>query len=203
MLAGCTGQPLSAQSQEPSVAELEARIAALEEQLAALSAGGSQGTAGIDPQSQRFQVAAAVYFMDNAGLHDLDVRLNEEGVIEPGDAGRIERLARLLGAAPWPAEMQSTVAQLDTALAAYAEALTNDDLEAAKPLATEVHEVGHDLSHAVEAWLAGSGGDHHAEDDDQDHGEAGESGEDGGEAGDDHDDGEAHEEEDDHAEGEQ
>jgi hypothetical protein len=189
VLAACTGLPLAVAPAQPATptqpatraAEGEAeglveRITSLEQRLAALNAAAYEETPGVGPQSQRFQVA--VYFLDNVGLHDIDVRLNEEqGVIEAADAGKVEGIGRVLAVAPWPEELQAAATELNGVLVAYAEALGNDDIEAAKPLATQVHEVGHDLSQAARAWLGESTGEH------QEEGEAHEEGDEHSEEG--------------------
>jgi hypothetical protein len=59
----------------------------------------------------------------------------------------------------WPEELKAKADQLADILEKYAEALSNDDVEAAKPLATEAHTVQHELAHAVETWLAGGSGE--------------------------------------------
>lgn len=109
---------------------------------------------------QAFRVTSAVYLLDTAGLHDLDVRLNEEGVIEAGDSGRVARVARLLGTVDWPEPLATEVVTLTTVLTDLATALENDDVTTAAPLATQVHEVQHDFSHAAEHWLAEMTGQH-------------------------------------------
>jgi hypothetical protein len=109
------------------------------------------GTVSI--QEQIFQVTVATYLMDTAGFHAMDERLNQEGVIEAGDAGVVNRVNGLLAVTAWPEELQAQVDPLKEALSQYAEALANDDVEAAKPLATQTHELQHDLSHAVEHWV--------------------------------------------------
>jgi hypothetical protein len=106
-----------------------------------------------DAPGQPFRVTAAVYLLDNAGLHGLDVRLNEEKVIEAGDAGSVARVVRLLAAVDWPDELAEDAATLSDVLTELAEALGNDDLKTAAPLATEAHETQHDFSHAAEHWL--------------------------------------------------
>lgn len=159
--AACATQPLSpasvlpaAETPELAASELEARIAALEEEVAALTAGAHDAATPVDPMSERFQVAVAVYFMDNVGLHEIDLRLNEEGAIEAGDAGKVEAIARVLLVTPWPEELHASATELNGILVAYGEALANDDLDAAKPLATEVHHVGHALADAGKVWLS-------------------------------------------------
>lgn len=111
---------------------------------------------------QAFRVTSAVYLLDTAGLHDLDVRLNEEKVIEPGDAGKVARVVRLLSTVDWPEALATDAVTLTTVLTDLATALTDDNLEAAAPLATQAHEVQHEFSHAAEHWLGEQvGTDHH------------------------------------------
>jgi hypothetical protein len=142
---------------------LEARVSELEE----VQADGAQA----------FRVYVATYLLDEAGLHDLDVRLNEEGEILPDDRGQVLRVARLLAILDWPEEVAEDADTLIDLMYELAEALGDDDLESAAPLATEVHDRQHDLSHAVEDWLNETehghdrGGEHphgHGEDEDED-----------------------------------
>ncbi|MCB0167219.1 MAG: copper chaperone PCu(A)C [Anaerolineae bacterium] len=112
-------------------------------------------------QSRQFQVTVAAYLMDMAGFHALDERLNDQGQIEAGDAGMVNRVNRVLAVVAWPAELKAQAEQLESVLAQYADALGNDDLDTAQPLATEAHEAQHDLSHAIGSWLGGD--DEHGE----------------------------------------
>jgi uncharacterized membrane-anchored protein YhcB (DUF1043 family) len=130
------------------------------------------GTVAVGAQEQMFQVTIAAYLLDTAGFHAIDERLNQEGVIDPGDAGVVNRVNRVLGATSWPEDLQAQVDSLRATLDTYVEALANDDVEAAKPLATQAHELQHDLSHAVESWLGGgSGGVEHGAEGEHDHAE--------------------------------
>ncbi len=101
--------------------------------------------------------------MDNAGLHDLDVRLNEEGEIMPSDVGRVARLARLLSTVDWPDDLAEDAEALIGVINDLSAALAEDDVETAAPLATQVHDDGHELSHAVENLLSGTEDDHGGE----------------------------------------
>ena len=120
------------------------------------------GEAASSPSAagQAFRVTSAVYLLDTAGLHDLDVRLNEEQVIDPADAGKVARVVRLLATVDWPEALATEAVTLTTTLNDLATALTDDNLEAAAPLATQVHEVQHDFSHAAEHWLNAHMGAH-------------------------------------------
>lgn len=136
-------------AEEPTLADLAARIEALEAEVAELAHGVPDHAGSADASA----VTTAVYLLDTAGLHDLDVRLNEEKVIEASDAGKVARLVRLLSSVRWPAELTADAEALIGLLADLAAALGNDDLDTAAPLATAVHEAQHDFSHAVEHWL--------------------------------------------------
>ena len=107
-----------------------------------------------DETDQRFQMAITACLMDTAAFHDIDERLNEAGQIDAGDTGVVNRVNRLLAATDWPAELQPQAETLQTVLADFAEALANDDVEAAQPLAAQAHQAQHDLSHAVASWLS-------------------------------------------------
>ncbi len=126
----------------PTLVELAARVAALEAQLA----GHTTAEANT--------VTTAIYLLDNVGLHDLDVRLNEDGTIDAGDAGTVERINRLLSTVAWPADLAAEATTLMDLLSELGSALADDDLAVAAPLASEVHEAQHALSHAAEHWLA-------------------------------------------------
>jgi hypothetical protein len=143
---------------EPTLQDLLARIEALEAQIAALSVQTAPtAQAPLTVQAplpmQVNQVTTAIYLLDNAGLHDLDVRLTEEGVIQPYDSGRVARIARLLSTVDWPHDMAADAETLTGILADLSAALADDDLETAAPLAVDAHDLGHDLSHAAEHWL--------------------------------------------------
>lgn len=114
------------------------------------------GVSSLSLQEQQFQVTVVTYLMDTAGFHEMDERLNGEGLIEPDDAGVVNQINKLLAVTAWPVSLHAQVGSLRDSLSQYAEALANDDLEAAKPLSTQVHELQHDLSHAIEDWLNGS-----------------------------------------------
>jgi copper(I)-binding protein len=119
---------------------------------------GADHQAAVDEQTRRFQAAVATYLLDTAGLHAMDERLNNDGLIDPGDAGTVQRVGGVLTATSWPTELADAAADLTTVLDQYATALSNDDAEAAAPLAAQAHEVQHDFSHAVDAWLRGEYG---------------------------------------------
>jgi outer membrane murein-binding lipoprotein Lpp len=153
-------------TQNADTRDLAAQIATLEQKVNTLEAaqGGMQG--------QLFQVTLATYLLNTADFHEMDERLNQEGVIDPGDAGVVNRVNQVLAITSWPENLQAQVDSLRAMLDKYAEALSSDDVEAAKPLAAQAHELQHDFSRAVENWLAGeSGAAELGEEEEHDHAE--------------------------------
>lgn len=142
---------------------------ALETRLAALESRVTEGASAADVNALTervnalesesadplFAVAMATYILDTAGLHGMDVAINESSEIESSYAGTVNRVARLLSATPWPPELAEEAVTMQATLAEFAEALSNDDVEAAKPLATRTHEEQHDFSHNIGAWING------------------------------------------------
>lgn len=156
ILSACQSTQDSAEVEQlQQLAALESRLNALESRLEEPMEGANHDTGG---NNQVFQITVATYLLDTAGFHDMDLRLNEEGIIMPGDAGTVNRVNGALAATDWPDELQAEADHLMSVLAEYAEALSNDDLEAAKLLASTAHDAQHDLSHSVENWLAGAAG---------------------------------------------
>lgn len=147
--AATTAITTTTDTAEPSLPTLLARLDALQAQVDELEAHLAADHRADDAN----QVGTAVYLLDTAGLHDLDVQLNEEKVLDPADAGRVARLVRLLSSVTWPAALDADAHALLALLEQLATALTDDNLKAAAPLATQVHEVQHDFSHAAEHWL--------------------------------------------------
>jgi hypothetical protein len=139
--------------------DLAARVEALEAHLEAAEEGASQETHAVEAgeQGQAFQVATTVYLLDMAGLHAMEESINQENTIDPGIPGTVERIRGLMVLTAWPEELQDDAIALEDTLASFAAALAEDDVEAAKPLATQVHEQQHDLSHAVGGWLSEHG----------------------------------------------
>ncbi|MEZ4728501.1 MAG: hypothetical protein R3E79_15310 [Caldilineaceae bacterium] len=139
--------PAAAAATEPTLQDLLARVDALQAQVAALEA---QTATAHATTADANAVTTALYLLDTAGLHDLDVRLNEEGVIEPADAGRVARVARLLSSVAWPDALAADATALIDLLDQLATALTDDDLETAAPWRPRSDETQHDFSHAAE-----------------------------------------------------
>jgi copper(I)-binding protein len=133
----------------PTVAELAAQITTLQTELAAAKTA-----------AQRNGVNMAIYLLDQAGLHALDVQLNEDGELDASAGGRVGQVARLLTTVDWTMDLAADAEQLTDVLTDLAAALEREDMETSAPLATEAHEVQHALSHAAVAWLSGGHAEH-------------------------------------------
>jgi hypothetical protein len=182
LLAGCGAQPtdtaeleqlqqqlaaieakLDQRNPVPDVAGLEGRLDTIEARLETIAetTGGEahvmdpDADAGLSVTDQAFQVTIAAYLLDTVDFHEMDERLNLEGSILPGDAGKVRRINRALAVTDWPEGLQAKARQLMSVLEQFANALADDDLEAAQPLAAEAHDIQHGFSQTVEKWLAG------------------------------------------------
>jgi hypothetical protein len=139
--------------------DLAARVAAMEARLEVVDTGSSQETHAVEAgeQGQAFQVATALYLLDTTGFHAMDESINLENTIQPEFVGAVERARRMVALTAWPEDLHENVEALQDTLEAFAAALADDDVDAAKPLATQAHEQQHELSHAVGDWLSKHG----------------------------------------------
>jgi len=164
-LGGCQAQPFliapavpQAQdsTNQAAIQALTERVVALEQRIDDLEEMDHDSDTDMDEGQhlpQAFQVAVALYLLDTVGFHSLDDRINGEGIIEASDAAVVGRVERVLAATDWPETLQSHADELTDVLNHYAEALSADDLESAKPLAGDAHDIQHDLSHEIQDWL--------------------------------------------------
>lgn len=138
---------------EARIAALEAHVTAEQEEGSEHSDTGEQSEAATSSQEQVFAVTMALNVMDTAGLHGMDENLNAGEEIDPGYAGTIQRLSRITSVTPWPEDLTDQAMALRDLFNQFEEALANDDATAAAPLATQVHEAEHELSHEAGAWI--------------------------------------------------
>ncbi|MGH2609081.1 MAG: hypothetical protein ACRDHF_08325 [Tepidiformaceae bacterium] len=124
--------------------------------LLAVIAVGLFGACGSDDGgSQEAEVISAINILDNAGLHGIDESINEEQEI-PANARTVAlRLVTVVELTSWPGDLADGAATLAESLTEFAAALDveNPDMAQAGSLATEVHQVEHDFSGEVWAWL--------------------------------------------------
>jgi hypothetical protein len=142
MLATAVGQGTTPSSAQISPAEQQ--IAELRQQLS-----------GAQIAAQRAQVIAVVYQLDTAGFHALDEAVSA-GRIPAGSLGQVRRGRIALQATTWPEGLRDTANRMASAMAQLEPALRDEDANRAKGPASDVHELGHDLSDQAYTWL-GSG----------------------------------------------
>jgi len=104
--------------------------------------------------AQKAQAIATIYQLDKSGFHDMDVALTA-GTMPPGALGAVRRARIANAATSWPDPLQEHAKRLTTKMMEFEEALRSEDAAKAAPLATEVHDIEHDFSGEVYAWLTG------------------------------------------------
>ena len=111
----------------------------------------------IDTLAAEHQMSSMMYsiiMMDGLGLHDMDDGLNETGEIDASYVPKTRTLIRLTSLTDWDTTVADDADALNDASVELLAALEDGDAEAAKPLATEVHDLEHDFSAAVWEILA-------------------------------------------------
>jgi hypothetical protein len=119
-----------------------------------------------DGGSQEAEVISAINILDNAGLHDIDVSINEEDEI-PADARTVAlHLQAVVQLTEWPSDLEDDAEALGQTFADLAAALEGEDpdMEQAGALAAKAHDDGHDFSGDVWAYLQEEAGIETAED---------------------------------------
>jgi len=114
-----------------------------------------EAAAGLDARGATagFELAVAQYVMDTAGLHTMDEALHETGVVDAAYLSTVNRVAKVVGATPWPENLHEPVEAFQAVLTDLAAALDADDAAAAAELAASAHEIQHDLSGAIDEVL--------------------------------------------------
>ncbi|PZC44955.1 MAG: hypothetical protein DK306_001648 [Chloroflexi bacterium] len=122
---------------------------------------------------------ASLPALEVARFHDIDERVNLEGIVHPTDPGFLQRAQQVLTSSVWPLELQANVDQFRDAVAdAIDPVLDNDPQTAGRPIQI-AHAHAHEFQGAVAAYFAGdlvppppdfdSDAEHeHAADEDQD-----------------------------------
>lgn len=109
----------------------------------------------LNERMERNEMLLAYISIGNIPLHAIDETLNGEGgAIEESFTPDVREFVRLMALTDWNDELAAeaeTVRQTGLDLLA---ALEDADVEAAKPLATEVHEGSHDFQEKVFAHVA-------------------------------------------------
>jgi hypothetical protein len=100
------------------------------------------------------QVMHTMYVLDTAGFHELDTSL-QAGTLPAGSYGAVHRARIMTQATEWPEGLQGVAATEVAQLTALENALKDENVDAAKDPAHQVHENGHDLSAKTYDWLSG------------------------------------------------
>ena len=110
---------------------------------------------------QRTQAMAVIYQLDTTGFHDLEVDLSS-GQVPAGALGKVRRARIAAQATNWPGEVASDAASMVEAMQQLESGLRDEDASKAQPPAKEVHDLEHDLSTKMYAWLSAAqpGGSH-------------------------------------------
>lgn len=129
---------------------------------AAQQAPLDQQVADLRADLQKTQLLAVAYQLNTSGFHDLDVKLNQ-GEMVFGALGRVQQARIAVQATNWPGELRPTVDQIVAQMKLLESALRDENVEAAKGPAKQVHDLGHDLSHAAYAALEDHAAGEHPE----------------------------------------
>jgi hypothetical protein len=115
------------------------------------------------------QPAWAVEFeqLDVSALHHIDETVNNTGTIEVGFVESVRTFQAGLMAIDWPSDLRDSATELSDLLTELDAALAAEDVEAAAPLASAVHDAAHDLEHAMSSMHEA---DAHGEDAHDEHG---------------------------------
>jgi len=104
--------------------------------------------------AQKAQAIATIYQLDKSDFHDMDVAI-AGGSIPAGALGAVRRARIANQATSWPHAMEEDAKALTAKMMEFEEALRAEDVAKSGPLAKEVHDVEHDFSTRVYAWLGG------------------------------------------------
>lgn len=104
------------------------------------------------------QVAHATWVFENSGFHELDTALRERGAFTPGAAGSVQKARILVAATEWPEQFRAQAAEFVAIATRLEAAIRAEDVAAAAPEATALHDNYHDLGPAVYEWLNQLGG---------------------------------------------
>ncbi len=98
---------------------------------------------------------ASLPALEVARFHDIDERINNEGLVHAADPGFLRRAEQVLSSPVWPAELQPNVDQFRAAVEAVIPPVLDNDAEAAARPALIAHANSHEFEEAVAAYFAG------------------------------------------------
>jgi len=100
-------------------------------------------------------VISAITILDQAGLHDIDTAINQDGKVPDTARTTALHMQAIVVLTKWPQAARPDASKVAQALGDLAKALDSatPDLKAAGAAAHAAHESAHDLSHTVWAGL--------------------------------------------------
>jgi hypothetical protein len=101
-----------------------------------------------------FKVSVAQYFLDSAGFHGMSEALSSTKTIDPTYASIVTRTKKVLAQTVWPAELNEQAQAFIKSLGDFATALGDNKVDEAITLSDTVHDAQHELSHAIDDWMA-------------------------------------------------
>ena len=104
------------------------------------------------------QTIAALYVLDNAGLHAIDEALTNGTDLPLTSMGQVQNAFIVASATQWPSPLKDPAKKLTDSLGRLSSALSNGDMNAAIVPAQDAHEMEHMLSHMGYDWLAAQAG---------------------------------------------
>jgi hypothetical protein len=99
------------------------------------------------------QTIAAVYLLDNTGLHEIDEALTSGTDLPVTSFGQVQNAYIVAAATNWPAPLKDQATQLTAELGRLATTLAAGDMNGAMTPAHDAHEMEHMLSHLAYDWL--------------------------------------------------
>ncbi len=103
------------------------------------------------------QILAAIDIIDTTGFHDMSEEIEAAQTmaeVSPRNLGKVQKALIVTLAVAWPKDLAGAAVLFEDSAQALVDALTSEDLAAAKTAAAEVHNTQHDLSHVVYEWLS-------------------------------------------------
>ena len=105
-------------------------------------------------EANPFNVSVAQSFLDSAGFHGMAEVLSDTQKIDPAFYGIVTRVTKVLSQTTWPTELNDQAQEFIGSLNTFAVALAADDTQAAIETSDTVHDAQHELSHAIDDWMA-------------------------------------------------
>ena len=138
-----------------SLLAVAATVVACDEEADSEDSASQESIGQLDARVQYNEMMVYWLSIGDAGLHDMDEGLNDTGAIESDYIPNTRKAVRLFAVTDWPDDMQADAAALEATAVELLQALSDDDGEAAAPLAAELHDAEHEFSETVQADLFG------------------------------------------------